>query len=643
MPNTIQRTIVTKPSAKAPIAMSSSSSRGSIAAPRTMVQCGLSRTAGAVDKVGSFDNRKLRVEHGEGKDVGGPGNGTIEDSGVKPGTAAEAGKEGEVDPSDLPNLDWLADTGRDKLQAGGTKSSGETAGENAVAVIAPAGNSASFGGAEQSGPQLSTEPSVPSETGAQESSGFEPRSRALSLSDVSLPAASSQPNRADTLADEVDAVAGEAAFARQSHLSGMTTGKRPAPVMAEDGSARIKTMHMVGPESGTPQGLIDNMTQIGEAEGFQVKLHSPVDENSGPWTEDYGEYHSDGQVSVVSDFPGGLDGAYEAQMSDRLQRLYGEQLPAELNQREIHELLARDYPEANFDRQGMAAESGANRLMTAQAVAGDKPVREQFSYLEGGNLLAGTRSDGSPYGIVGEDSVALTRAKLQHEMGRNVSREEALEALAFDTGLTPEQLVVVEQPGSFHLDMAMASVRPGEVVLNDSLEAARLTEQWAKERHEGSDPGRLPEGSDPAREEEYFRELAGWMERGQQLDQRLDRIREQAKVAARLQERTAADLEAGGVKVHRMAGAFPAVEIGDQVLSPEMNFLNAEQGIGQDGKRFYVALGGDPQAEEHAKGELSRLSQGEIARIYFLDRSHTAALLSSMGGISCLVKAEGHY
>jgi hypothetical protein len=113
-----------------------------------------------------------------------------------------------------------------------------------------------------------------------------------------------------------------------------------------------------------------------------------------------------------------------------------------------------------------------------------------------------------------------------------------------------------------------------------------------------------------------------------------------AEMTAQLEERTVQDLEAQGFEVVRMAGAFPRLS---QVRDPyqySMNFINAEQGKGQDGKVFSIVLDGDPRAMEYVKQTLTPEATG-IERLHFIE-GITEASGWLGGGANCRIKSEGH-
>src|SRR5262249_4213364 len=159
------------------------------------------------------------------------------------------------------------------------------------------------------------------------------------------------------------------------------------------------------------------------------------------------------------------------------------------------------YPDSLFMFQGLVDTEGAQVVAAALARARGTALRQAMTYLEGGNVLLGTLPDGAPFALVGRDSVAVSRAFLARVLGRPVSEEDVTEVIAKDLGVERPRLFLVEQPGVFHLDMAMTLFAPGTVVFNDEREALRLQVAWLREDHEASRPAREAATS----EDEYRR------------------------------------------------------------------------------------------------------------------------------------------
>ncbi|MCK6552144.1 hypothetical protein L6R52_40310 [Myxococcota bacterium] len=456
----------------------------------------------------------------------------------------------------------------------------------------------------------------------------------------------------DVTSAEIEAALAAARRARLTGLRDLDRVPDRPPVAPEDGSADVAAMHMsFGAADTSIERFIEQMASVGRVEGFRVvvRTHPELvdglrheldrrargdvtlvasDHFGDIWTEDSGEMRTDRTVLVAHQPPEDFDVATTIATA-RLARFYpGVTLDA---------LKAKpeDYPLVHFGQLGASyfADRDTQRGMAAVAVAAGVPLQLAFSAIEGGNALVGRREDGRPHVVVGRDSVALSRALISRDLGREVDEELVRKAIAKDYGTQPADVVFVEQPADYHLDVRMMLVGPGEVVVNDAREVAKKVAEWSRTDHARRKP-RAPTAASKSTRESYAQRLADWREERTWVDDDARRLAERAERESVVEARTVADLEAAGLKVHRMAGKFPHSRVG------LMNFLNVEQGRGRDGGRFVVALGGDKRAETYARQCFERFGAGRIDRMYFLDRDLTPGTLEAMGGISCRSKIE---
>jgi len=198
----------------------------------------------------------------------------------------------------------------------------------------------------------------------------------------------------------------------------------------------------------------------------------------------------------------------------------------------------------------------------AQGIAEKGALRQALSYLEGGNIMPGTRADGEGFVLIGKDSLHVTRRLLEQQTGKKWTVAETCQAIAADLGLKPENVHGIEQPGAFHLDMRMTQVAPGEFLLNDSVAACQQQLEWMK-----SD---LAERTDLDAEQRT--RLEG------ELAERSEAMLKQAKLMDRYEALSAADLEAAGMKVHRAPGVFV------ETSNPKRdvcNFFNVRHGTNE--------------------------------------------------------------
>lgn len=434
-------------------------------------------------------------------------------------------------------------------------------------------------------------------------------------------------------------------------------------VMLEDGSLRVRAAHMAlaGGDRATSDYAIQ-MAQVGQFEGFAVVLRvsdifaDDVRERyrergldnvyvvgcTGQgdfWSEDQGELDTAGNVRVPAPRRDRADTHdYESVYKERLARFYPDADPGAFAMMSAHERRDR-FPDVLFRSVGAVHDRESHEILASAALARGRDVIACASHIEGGNLLVGSWPDGRAYALVGRDSLAVSRSILEGDLGREVSDQELRAFVAADLGVEPEAVHPVEQPGDFHLDMHMVPVNPGEVVLNDAYEAAALQVQWLREDVEAGRPP-YPE-LDPLDDDnddkiaDYEKRMRKWSSFKDRVEERIVEIEAHAERVAPFEERARRDLEAAGLTVHRMAGAF------HDGRYPTMNFLNLEHAQNRHGERFAILLGGDPRAEAYVTEKLNDEFDCGYSRLHFLDRRNTTSTLQDQGGISCRVKLEG--
>ncbi|MBS2035610.1 hypothetical protein JST97_11530 [bacterium] len=408
-------------------------------------------------------------------------------------------------------------------------------------------------------------------------------------------------------AKEVKTMQKALARERNQEIARPHQGKH-APAVAKDASIDPSAFHMVYDSADRASlGYIAQMAAIGQVEDFhvvascydsrerarlekQVKSNLTTVENPGyqdVWAEDHGEYTEDGVMVIPamlkSDYP--IGDVIEA---DRLRRFQG------------------DGEMADFSQHGAVNERWTQQEALAAAMAtGAKGYKMAVSYVEGGNMMGGKRPDGTAYALVGKDSLAVTKDILR-QAGH--SRRNGLSQIASDYGYKKDEVFAVEQPGEFHLDMAMALAGPGQVLLNDSKAVADLQKGWVTEH--------------------YHHRFFQWGKKKQ-----LAAIDARAEKLAAYEALVEKDLRKAGLEVYRVPGCFPATK-----ANSEMNFFNLRQGRNDDGETFAIALGGDERAEQaFAHTLLSEIPTG-YQRIHFLDRELTPITLDMSGGIKCRTK-----
>lgn len=388
---------------------------------------------------------------------------------------------------------------------------------------------------------------------------------------------------------------------------------RHRPAVAKDASIDPSAFHMVYDSwDSASLGYINQMAAVGQVEDFhvvascssdgdcaqlekKVKANLTTVENPGRqdvWAEDHGEFTEDGVLVIPAMLPRDYDigGAIEA---GRERRFRG------------------DTEMADFSQHGAVNERWTQQEALAAAMAtGASGYKMAVSYVEGGNMMGGKRADGTPYALVGKDSVAVTKDILR-KAGH--SRRDGLSQIARDYGYEKNQVFAIEQPGEFHLDMAMALAGPGQVLLNDSKAVADLQKGWVTEH--------------------YHHRFFQWGKK-----KALAAIEARAEKLAAYEDMVEKDLRKAGLEVYRIPGCFPASKV-----NSEMNFFNLRQGHNSAGETFAIALGGDERAEQaFAHTLLSEIPAG-YQRIHFLDRELTPVTLDMSGGIKCRTKPRQDY
>jgi hypothetical protein len=454
----------------------------------------------------------------------------------------------------------------------------------------------------------------------------------------------------------------EADTARAAKLADLPHVATAPRLVPEDLTRRARVFH-VGVDAFTDAMFAEMLARVGQREGFSVVArvgpHSvwadwlanvpnlTLAELPGVqyvWSEDVLEVALDGSFQMTARV-GDAGLIRRAVFVDRIRRYYPEVTAAQIEEiRNLpspadppgglpRELLLR-YPDSLFMIQGLVEIEGAQVVAAALARARGAALRQAMTYLEGGNVLLGTLPGGAPFALVGRDSVAVSRALLAHLLGRPVSEEEVTEVIAKDLGVERPHLFLVEQPGVFHLDMAMTLFAPGTVVFNDERKALRLQIAWLREDHEASRPRREagPSG------DEYRRQLESWEAAGRALEETVAKLTKYGERFIRAEARTLVDLEAAGLKVIRVPARFlhPA-RPPDRDL---MNFVNGEAGTNAAGQGYFITQGGEPRAEHLIAAALLGPGTG-LDRVYFAPRVASADSLWDKGGTACRVKVEG--
>ncbi|MFN8614266.1 MAG: hypothetical protein U0931_42435, partial [Vulcanimicrobiota bacterium] len=327
------------------------------------------------------------------------------------------------------------------------------------------------------------------------------------------------------------------------------------------------------------------------------------------WMEDYSEPSlNKGQITPAifdDSYSGGL--VHEAITEGRKQRFKGTGL------------------DGKFAYHGAVNQGKYQQAALARGTITKGPLRQALSYLEGGNIYTGSRQNGEGYVLVGKDSFHVTKKLLEKQTGKNWSDAEIKKVIAADLGLDAKNVVPIEQPGAFHLDMRLTAVAPGEIMLNDSKAACEQQLTWARDAVATA----LKNGE--ISQKQADKQLA-------KIEDRAVGMREQAEKMVPYEEMTANDLKAAGFTVHRVGGSFVDP---DQPGRDTANYFNARHFTNENGERISVLMGGQAHEEAFMAQKIFDMAHGTISRIHFLDPSVTQKTLDLWGGLKCRTKPEG--
>lgn len=426
---------------------------------------------------------------------------------------------------------------------------------------------------------------------------------------------------------QVDKAIADTGAAREKQLkNGAVAGDRVVP---KDASLNPTDVSMyLRSTSDVSTRYAQQLSQIGEIEGFHVvagiggslnsfksalKGYDNVSLMEIPhgevWMEDYSEPSlNKGQITpaIFEDgYSGGL--VSEAIREGRKERYAGTGL------------------DGGFAYHGAVNQGKYQQAALARGTITKGPLRQALSYMEGGNIFTGTRQNGEGYVLVGKDSFHVSKRLLEKQTGRDWSDAEVSKVIAADLGLDVKNVVPVEQPGAFHLDMRMTAVAPGELMLNDSKAACEQQITWARQAvAEGLKSGLLTQ-------KQADKQLA-------KIEDKAKAMREQAAKMAPYEEMTAKDLKAAGFTVHRVGGSFVDP---NQPTRDTANYFNARHFTNEQGERVSVLMGGQAHEEAFMAQKFFEFSHGTVSRLHFLDPSVTQKTLDLWGGLKCRTKPEG--
>jgi len=198
---------------------------------------------------------------------------------------------------------------------------------------------------------------------------------------------------------------------------GATVARGP---LAEDTSLRVRNVWMQGASTVTERAVLSDMVKLAHRHDFQLTVQVHQTRANRALLRDLAR-----QAGLPESLVGqrvrllGCDAKPSGWMEDSAVLVHvGRDLevvtapPLEYAQRDfLIGFLSRDgYHRYDPDLfQGANAAEGEAELAAELATRLGQPTRQaSAAYLEGGNVVSGRRADGSPFAIVGRDSVALT-------------------------------------------------------------------------------------------------------------------------------------------------------------------------------------------------------------------------------------------
>ncbi|NER83755.1 MAG: hypothetical protein F6K42_30265 [Leptolyngbya sp. SIO1D8] len=299
------------------------------------------------------------------------------------------------------------------------------------------------------------------------------------------------------------------------------------------------------------------------------------------WAEDSVEYLSNGQVAVLTPFN---DKLLAWAMTEGRRDRWQEMIPQE----NLEAVLQEDNLWILLGTRVNALKTGIEREYAAQNKGQD--VGHIRAYIEGGNMITGEDATGKPLILVGKDAIGATAYLYQ------LNDDEVRQVICEDFGLESiDQVICVEQPGQFHLDMGLLFIGQGVVVVNNSSEALKDALEMA--------------------------EMVPCLTTKQ--------MAAKSKLQYALEEAAANDLKVAGLEVRRE-------KLESDVL---YNFFNGEFVEGEDGFNYFLTNGG-PQ-EQTEKFEALMVKDWEVVKkVIFSPQDTAQKSLQERGGVGCRLKGS---
>ncbi|AFY37484.1 hypothetical protein Lepto7376_1116 [[Leptolyngbya] sp. PCC 7376] len=328
------------------------------------------------------------------------------------------------------------------------------------------------------------------------------------------------------------------------------------------------------------EGEVDIESELSQSQFSQLDYRVIVSETPVlKWAEDSLEVFDDGTVAVPLDCK--LDLLVEAMTEGRRSR-WQRKIESEI----LEQILEEDHLWIPLGVNVKRAEMIPQQLAAAE-VRGQS-VQPLPAYIEGGNMLVGEDAKGQTLVLIGKDAIDATA----HLKG--ITGDRLRELLAEEFKLeSAAQIIPVEQPGQFHIDMGILFLGQGIVVVNDSEEALKNALEMVELA--------------PCTTTETMATLT--------------------QLQHTLENSAVEDLRRAGLEVKRenlANGVF-------------YNFCNGEFVEAKDGKNYYVTNGAAPEQEERFR-ELMIQEWQVVSDVIFSPRELTHKSLQERGGVGCRVK-----
>ena len=298
------------------------------------------------------------------------------------------------------------------------------------------------------------------------------------------------------------------------------------------------------------------------------------------WAEDSVEYLNNGNTAVLTPLH---DDLLEWAMKEGRRQRWCDYVSAE----RLDAMLEDDHLWIPLGIRVNSSETGQERERVAQSLG--LSVGHIRAYIEGGNMITGEDRTGQTVLLVGKDAIDTTACFYQ------LTHDEVCQIVAKDFSLDVIQVITVEQPGQFHLDMGLLFIGDGVVILNDSQVALENAKEMA--------------------------ELAPCTT--------TEVMAEKMQLQCDLETVAAQDLETAGLTVIRKS----------LESSGMYNFFNGEFVTGGDRQTYYITNGGPPDQQD-VFAELMVNEWQVVKQVFFSPSKAAYKSLQDKGGVGCRLKGS---